>query len=133
MIKVSCINCGHGYRVKDKLKGKTLKCPHCGMPIEVTGEKKKGEVSEQDMRSELMRLAGASATDDDSAGTEDVNDEGGGGTRKGSGTQKRQGDAQKRKSSEPADEDGGGSNRVLNWRSSPRGRITPGLSWGLSS
>lgn len=131
MIKVSCINCGHGYRVKDKLKGKTLKCPHCGMPIEVTGEKKKGEVSEQDMRSELMRLAGASATDDDSAGTEDVNDEGGGGTRKGSGTQKRQGDAQKRKSSEPADEDVGGVQSGPELEVEPARKDYTGLVVGL--
>jgi hypothetical protein len=61
MLKVSCLNCGHNYKVKDKLKGKTLKCPNCGEAIKVEGERAKDDVSQEDMRAELLRLAGGAA------------------------------------------------------------------------
>jgi len=58
MLKVSCINCGNKYQVKDELAGKTLKCPQCGMAIHAA-EQGKGEVNQDAVRAEILRLAGA--------------------------------------------------------------------------
>lgn len=60
MQKVACINCGLRYKVRDDLAGRALKCPNCGVPIRVargTG----GEVSDEQLRAEILRLAGSSA------------------------------------------------------------------------
>lgn len=65
MLKVSCLNCGHNYKVKDKFKGKTLKCPNCDEAIQVGGDEPKGEVSPEDVRAELLRLAGGAAGGED--------------------------------------------------------------------
>ena len=57
MLKVTCINCGNQYRVKEELAGKVLRCPHCRMPVRV-GTDQNGEASADQLRDELLRLAG---------------------------------------------------------------------------
>jgi len=58
MLKVTCINCGNKYQVKDELAGKTLKCPQCGMAIRAA-EAEKGPADEAALRAEILRLAGS--------------------------------------------------------------------------
>ena len=69
MLKVNCINCGRHYKVKDDLKDKALKCPHCGMPIRIDAGEEKEEVSEEAVRAELLRLAGSGAAEQVAKGT----------------------------------------------------------------
>ena len=80
MRKVSCINCGNQYRVKEELVGRTLKCPHCGMPIRV-GHEEGAQVSDEDLRAELLRLTGGRAKDVDSPHVEAVGASGAGRSR----------------------------------------------------
>ncbi|MFP4029123.1 MAG: hypothetical protein ACLFWL_15130 [Candidatus Brocadiia bacterium] len=59
MFKVRCINCGQTYKAKEELVGKSIKCPSCGMPIQIKKEDlEKGESDEKAVRQELLRLAG---------------------------------------------------------------------------
>ncbi len=62
MIQITCPNCDKKYRVKEKLKGKTLECPNCEARITAEPRQNSEEVSNDDVRAELMRLAGGTDT-----------------------------------------------------------------------
>lgn len=74
MLKVTCVNCGKHYRVKDKFRDKTLKCPECGTPIRVEDSGGDTEPDEKDMRQELMRLAGGEDSGSESGGESETNE-----------------------------------------------------------
>jgi hypothetical protein len=60
MQTIACINCGLRYKVRDDLVGKRLKCPNCGVPIHASGGTG-AEVSDEQLRAEVLRLAGSGA------------------------------------------------------------------------
>jgi len=60
MVKITCVNCGHNYRVREELEGKVLVCPHCRMPIRVSSAPPT-EVPDEALRAEVLRLARASS------------------------------------------------------------------------